>query len=226
MNSFSTPHLRATLGAQFPLVTTEVAVGERLWHVTAVQNEDALLETAEELEHFPYGFLLWESGVGLARHLAAHPELVAGKSILELGAGVGLSGLVAQSLGGSVWQSDHQPGTLSLARINAEQNGVAGVHCFLADWGRWTHRERYAVILGADILYERQMHFHLEHIFHQNLAPDGKLILSDPGRTQAMEFVAHLEKQGWRVTLETQTVLLEDVGQENRPVEVALMTLS
>src|SRR5581483_5896757 len=124
---------------KLPLVTTEIAIGARAYRVTAVQNQDALLDAAEELEHFPYGFLLWESAVGLARWLAADPARVAGRSVLELGAGVGLPGIVAQALGAQVWQTDHQKGALLVARENARQNGVGDIQQFLADWRDWSH---------------------------------------------------------------------------------------
>ncbi len=215
--------LRAKWAAKLPLVTTEVAVGDRRYQVTAVQNQDRLLDVAEEMEHFPYGFLLWESAVGLARFLAANPTLVAGKRVLELGTGVGLAGMAAQAMGAQVWQTDHQAGALALAQINAYQNGIMGLNRFLADWRTWTHKDRYDILLGADILYERAMHFYLESIFRANLAPHGKLLLSDPVRPQALEFVGHLEKSGWQITLETLCVQLEEAGRENRPVEVAIL---
>jgi len=216
--------LRAQIGAKFPLVTAEVEVGTHVWKVTAVQNQDALLDGADELEHFPYGFLLWESAVGLARHLAAHPELVAGKTVLELGAGVGLPGLVARSLGAEVWQTDHQPGALSLLRINAADNGLPPPQTFLADWRSWNHPTRYDVVLGADILYERAMHFYLETLFPRCLAPNGTLLISDPGRPQALEFVAKQESAGWRFAIETQSVSLTENAQIGRAVDVALLT--
>jgi len=68
------------------------------------------------------------------------------------------------------------------------------------------------------------MYFYLEQIFQHCLAPGGHLLLSDPGRPQALEFAAHLEKHGWFMDMETRTVLLEEQGQENRPVDVALWT--
>ena len=84
--------------------------------------------------HAPYGFLLWESSVALARWIAAKPELLRGKGVLELGAGVGLPGLVARSLGASVTQTDHLPQTLALSSLNGMHNGVDRVHRFAADW--------------------------------------------------------------------------------------------
>ncbi len=211
---------------QVPLVTAEVPVGERIWRVTCVQNQDALLDVAETFEHFPFGFLLWESAVGLARRLAAAPEQVAGRSVLELGAGVGLPGIVAHALGGAVRQTDHQAGALALAQRNALQNGVTGITAFLADWRDWRHSTRYGVVLGADILYERSLHYDLERVFVRCIAPGGCLLLADPGRPQSLEFVARLEKFGWQVEMETQTVLLDGAAAENHPVEVVIWRLS
>jgi predicted nicotinamide N-methyase len=216
--------LRAQIGAKFPLVTAEIRIGDRLWKVTAVQNQDALLDGADELEHFPYGFLLWESAIGLARHLAAHPGLVQGKRVLELGAGVGLPGLVARSLGAEVHQTDHQPGALSLIRVNAADNGLPIPQTFIADWREWTHPTRYDVVLGADILYERAMHFYLDTLFPRCLTPTGKLLISDPGRPQALEFVAKQESAGWNFAIETQSVTLIENGRAGRPIDVALIT--
>jgi methyltransferase-like protein 23 len=209
-----------------PLVISEVPVGGRVWRITSVQNQDALLDSAEDLEHFPYGFLLWESAVALARHIADHPGIVEGRTVLELGAGVGLAGIVAQRAGGRVRQTDHQRGALQLAERNAADNGVIGARCFLADWRTWAHRETYDVIVGADITYERAMHYYLEQIFALNLAPGGTILLSDPGRPQSLEFAAHLEDTGWRVSIETQEVALAENDGAGRPVTVAVFTVT
>lgn len=218
--------MRAQLEAKYPLVTVGVEVGERVWNVTCVQDQDTLLDSAEELEYFPYGFLLWEASIALARKLAANPALVVGKRVLELGAGVGLPGIVARSLGASVCQTDHQTHALWLAQVNASDNGVSGITTFAADWQSWSHANAYDVVLGADILYERNMHFYLSDVFRRTKAKNGLLLLSDPGRPQAMEFMAQLEKRGWQMTLETQVVELEEPGQISKPVEVALYTLT
>jgi predicted nicotinamide N-methyase len=179
---------------------------------------------ADQLAHVPYGFLLWESAVALGNRLVAQADLMRNKRVLELGAGMGLPGLIARSLGAEVWQTDHEPEALALAALNAEQNGVTGLRHFVADWEHWTHADRYDLLLGADILYEHATQPHLERIFEQNLAPGGCLLLADPSRPQALAFVAEMEKKGWRFELEMQTIRLPNRFEASRTVEIAVMT--
>ena len=214
--------LFAQTAAQFPLVTEGIAIGGRGWQITAVQNQDALLDGAHRMEHFPFGLLLWASAVGLGQFLARQPQHVEGRTVLELGAGVGVSGLVAQSLGGVVSQTDHQANALALAERNAAQNAVTGIRRFGGDWRTWAHSTRYDVLLGADILYERTMHYYLEQIFAANLAPQGTLLLSDPGRPQALELISRLEKSGWHFAMETLPVVLPNAEKDEPPVEVGI----
>jgi methyltransferase-like protein 23 len=213
-----------TLADRFPLETVDITIGQQLWHITCVTDQDALLDGVDEVEHVPYGFLLWESAIALAQVLVQRGDQLQGKRVLELGAGVGLSGLVAQALGASVWQTDHRADLLVLAEQNARQNQVALPQQFLADWRTWDHVEQYDLILGADILYERAMHRYLAPIFRQNLAPDGQLLLADPSRPQALELIAQLETEGWRIDIVMQTITLPLLKRNNKPVNVALLT--
>jgi predicted nicotinamide N-methyase len=216
--------LPPALKQALPLETFALALGGRTWHITAVQNQDALLDVADQLEHIPYGFLLWESAIGLANLLVRQADQVSGQQVLELGAGVGLPGLVARALQAEVWQTDHEAHALALAATNATQNGVLGIHQFVADWRNWNHTPRYDLLLGADILYERAMHPYLEPIFRQNLAPGGRLLLADPCRPQAFAFVAELERRGWHFTIEIEKITLPIRQEKSKPVEVMLVS--
>ena len=228
------PEALTPLLARVPLVPIQVAVGDRMWQITVVPDQTAFFEVHDDLEDPPYGFLLWEAAIGLARLLVQQPNWVRGKRVLELGAGVGLPGLVADSLGGAVWQTDHLSDILALTALNVRQNGNPPIQHFLADWRRWSHAEHYDLILGADILYDRTFHFYLEHIFYHNLALGGRLLLADPGRPAALDFMVRLEEHGWRVDLETLSVkalaavaapaagVVTPPAAQNRTVEVTI----
>jgi methyltransferase-like protein 23 len=179
-----------------------IPIGEREWRVECVRDQGRILAYAESHAQAPYGLLLWESAVALARSLHRRPTLVANKQVLELGAGVGLPGLVARSLGAEVWQTDHLTAALEIARLNARANDVGGIRQFTADWTRWTDDRLYDVILGADILYDRAMQGSVVSIFGRNLAPDGFVLLADPGRQQSIDLLARLEHEGVRFDLE------------------------
>lgn len=212
------------VGGKLPLETVTVVIGEQKWQITCVRNRAGLATDSDHREHDLYGFLLWESAVGLATTLTQQAAQVQGKQVLELGAGVGLPGLAARRLGANVRQTDYQADALALATWNAQQNGIAEIETFLADWRAWRHPPRYDLILGADILYDATLHFYLEAIFRKNLLPGGRLWLADPGRPQALDFAVQLEAHGWRLDLQTMAVPAFQANESNATVEVTLLT--
>lgn len=211
------------LNPPLPVVTVDLPIGGQEWRITSVRDQDTLLDLADELANVPYGFLLWEASVLLAQRLLDEAARLPGLRILELGAGLGLPGVVARKLGAEVWQTDHEAQALVLAAHNAAQNGVTGIHHFVADWRSWDHTQQYDLLIGADILYERAMYRHLEPIFRQNLAPGGRLFLTDPSRPQALTFVAELEKRGWHFEITMQPVTLPTAIGLGNTVDVALL---
>ena len=194
-----------------------MTISGREWTLAEASSPDALVarvETDADLAAFPYGLLLWPSAIALAERLTAEPALVRGARVLELGAGVGLPGLVAQHLGGVVTQTDHQPAPLALARRNARRNGVAGIVTQEGDWRRFPTLPPFDVVLGSDILYERALHPALLALLPSVVAPGGLLLLSDPLRPQSTVFVDALERAGWRVTMAAQTVAWREERKE------------
>ena len=212
-----------TQGPAAITVETTLRLAGHDWLFQAAPDADALLRqvvTDADLEAFPYGLLLWPSAVGLAERLVAEPTLVAGRRVLELGAGVGLPGLVAQSLGASVTQTDYQDGPLALARRNAERNGVGGIVYRLLDWRAPPALAPFDVVLASDVLYERGLHEALFGLLPTVVAPDGLLLLSDPMRPQALTFVDALEAHGWAWQMEGRSVAWQ--GEQK---EVAVFTV-
>jgi len=174
------------------------------------------VRTDEDVANFPYGLMLWPSAVGLAEWLARTPSLIQGKRVLEIGAGVGLAGLAARALGAEVTQTDFQADALTLCRHNASCNGIEGVRVARGDWRDFPpDLASCDVVLGSDVLYERSLHPALESLLPHLIVPDGLIILSDPLRPQALEFVGRFEARGgWEVRMEGLTVPWEDADKE------------
>jgi predicted nicotinamide N-methyase len=139
----------ARLGAE-RLPGTDIA----LWLIDA-QNMDRQFspdETRRILEEPPYWCFCWASGLALARWLAERPQWVAGKRVLDFGAGSGIAAIAAAKAGAAeVVACDLDPLALAASRANAELNGVQ--LSYSEDF--FGEEDRYDLILVADVLYDR-----------------------------------------------------------------------
>lgn len=202
------PDILHTTAGDLVLQEVQMTVQGRTW---TIHHTGAVISREQEVEFLvhenatrPYGIVLWPAAIALAHEVASRD--LAGKRILELGAGTGLPGIVAASLGARVVQTDRQQLVLHVCKQNAERNGVTTIDHRIADWTSWDDTERYDLIIGSDILYAEPLHPSLRHIFETNLAPNGTILLSDPFRAQSVRLLRTLEVEGWQVTMDKWTV--------------------
>lgn len=207
------PLLRTSIG-EFALHEYHLASGGRSWsffHTGAVvtaQQERAYL--ARERDRLPYGVMLWPASIALAHDVVSRGEALVGKRILELGAGTGMPGIVAASLGARVLQVDHSSVALHVCGLNAQRNNATGVEVREVDWDAFESDEPFDLILGADVLYATTMHPRLRAICERYLAPGGTVLFSDPLREQSLPMLEAMETDGWRVSLSKWSVQMDD----------------
>ncbi len=221
--------LRRLLESRCPLEEQEVRFGDRPFRVVACPDLDVLLEgvdTDAGLDDFPYGVSLWPAAIALSKWLVQQADELCGKTLLELGCGVGLPGIVGHTLGARVVQSDYLRDAMDLARYNAAINDVSGITYLVADWRMFDHAERYDFVIGADIMYTRTLHRDLTDVLDRAVAPGGTLVLTDPIRPQSVEMIDRLESHGWLLDMtaipvqfrgdETHVALFEGVRRDGR----------
>lgn len=217
--------LRTTAG-DFQLHEYNLALAGRRW---TILHTGALLGFWDEQRFLSeprnrqaYGVALWPAAIALAHDVAARADEFAGRRVLELGAGTGLPGIVAASLGARVVQTDRQELALAVCRRNGERNGVASIDYRLADWSAWSDEGQYDWILGADVLYAESAREPLQKIFASNLAPGGRLLLSDPFRSMSLRLLEAMEGDGWTVAMSKWNV--GDANDEPRAIGVFELT--
>jgi predicted nicotinamide N-methyase len=103
----------------------------------------------------PFWAFAWAGGQGLARYLLDHPELVAGKRVLDFASGSGLVAIAAAKAGASmVDASEIDEFALAAIDLNAMQNGVTiatrGGDLIGCDEG-------WDVVLAGDVSYQKDM---------------------------------------------------------------------
>jgi predicted nicotinamide N-methyase len=183
-----------------------VNIGERTFTILSVTNFDELYEqlVAKGLQHedvanerIPYWSELWPSAVGLATHLVKHPFLVAGKTVLEIGCGLGLPALVAASSGADVTSTDYLQDAVDFAQKNTEINSITNIHFKTFDWRGAEGHGQFDVLLASDVAYERSQFGHLEKAFKHLVKPGGLILLSEPNRYIAEPFFENLTKTGY-----------------------------
>jgi protein N-lysine methyltransferase METTL21A len=151
----------------------------------------------------PYWAELWGCSLTVCQRLVQLP--LPSVRVLDLGCGLGLTGTVAAACGAVVTMADAAPPALLFARLNSWPYRDR-VQVRRLDWRRDRLAERYAWIVGADILYDREDWPYLDAFWQDHLAPGGTILLGEGGRSTGGEFPAWLDGRGWRLD-STQTTL-------------------
>jgi predicted nicotinamide N-methyase len=158
---------------------------------------------------WPLFGLLWPSGAQLAACLAARP-VRAGERILEIGCGLGLASLVGHRRGADVTASDNHPLAGPFMAENIRLNALAPIRYRHGHWsasaaqrqdandgGLHELRGRFDLIIGSDLLYERDDGGRLAAFIGRHAAPDALVWIVDPDRGNRAAFNRHMAAQGF-----------------------------
>ena len=190
------------------------------WHPAdpdALVDDEVLAQSGKELEWQPYWAEAWDAAYGVARELAGRE--LQGMQVLDLGCGLGLTGTVAAARGARVVMADYAPPALLFAEANSwpwrDQ-----VQIVRLDWRKDRLGASFDLIVGSDILYDREDLPSLDAFWQQHLDTEGSILLGDPTRTMTQEFIHWIRERGWRMKESHR-----HVPQSDRPIRLVELRL-
>ena len=142
-------------------------------------------KTEDELEKInvapPFWAFAWAGGQALARYLIDTPDLVRGRSVLDLGSGSGLTAIAARLVGsGPVLAADIDPIALVAIGLNCSANAV--VAATTADDLLALAPGKYGVILVGDLFYDRALAERVTAFIEIARAAGAVVLIGDPKR--------------------------------------------
>ncbi|PUE09495.1 SAM-dependent methyltransferase [Limnohabitans sp. T6-5] len=173
--------------------------------------QDKALNLGISAATWPLFGLLWPSGARMAERMALRP--VTGERILEIGCGLALSSLVAHRRGAHVTASDCHPLAHAFLNHNTQLNGLTPITYNHGLWGTAAKREDgqpvltqaedadvngvFDLIVGSDILYERDDEGTLASFIDAHAALTSEIWVVDPNRGNRSAFHKHMARAGF-----------------------------
>ncbi|MBT9314194.1 class I SAM-dependent methyltransferase [Leptothoe spongobia] len=177
--------------------------------IDTLLDHPATYAAFDQDEYMPYWAQLWPSALMLGQEIAQH-SWPGNMQVLEVGCGLGLSGLVALALGMDVVFSDYDVAALEFAALNARRNGFDRFLTLPLDWRCPPDGLQVSLILAADVIYEMRNIRPLIDLMTVVLSPGGECWLADPDRPHREDFQAELVSQGFEFEAMVRSVVRLD----------------
>lgn len=237
-DSIRAGRLREKLARDYDLTDHLAEWGEIRSSMLRVSDPDAVLDTVSQAEterlargepgepaRLPYWAAVWESADALAEMLGTrHLDALLGRDLsglraLDLGCGTGTTAVALLSRGIHVTAVDIEVPALRFAQFNTlAWRGQIRLRRF--DWSKDNLGRRFDLIVGADVLYERDQWPNLDRCWRAHLDEGGVVVLGEPHRPRADEFGPFAREAGWQVQIVQATA-----KPDRRPVRLFVLTL-
>ncbi len=173
---------------------SEVVVEGKKFRFYVPSDLEPLLDEGTSTSNFPLWARIWEPSIVLAQHLATLPPEHSG-NCLEIGAGLGVAGIIAARFGHSVTITEYDDIAMQFAKANAILNECPETAVKRLDWHDPQLDTKYRTIFGSEIVYRKEDYGALLKLFHAYLEPGGLIVLAEGLRRTSMEFLGLLSEQ-------------------------------
>ena len=194
------------------------AIPEILLHTAGPASGLWRLAGRGETDPAPYWAYPWAGGAVLARHLLDRPEVVAGRRVVDLGAGSGLVAIAAAKAGAAaVTAVDVDANAIAAIGLNAAVNGV-NILVVTADIIEAPPPEETDILVVGDLFYDPALALRVMAFLRRCQAAGIEVLIGDPER-------AHLP-HGELTRIATHGVADFGAGSAAKAVQAGVFSLS
>lgn len=157
---------------------------------------------------WPMFGVIWPSSEILA-HLMLKCQ-TKGKRILEVGCGIALASMVLNQRLADITATDYHPETESFLDYNTSLNNSPKIPFIRAEWDNTDNSlGAFDIIIGSDLLYERDHADMLSKFINQHAKKDCDVIIVDPRRGNHASFTKKMENFNFSCRQENAHVSVE-----------------
>ncbi|NNF97753.1 MAG: methyltransferase [Desulfobacteraceae bacterium] len=173
--------------AEYETTIEELLIHDKRFRFHVPASIDRFLDADDALKDFPLWAKMWEASVILSNFLSKMPALPDEK-MLELGAGLGVVGIVAAAFGHKVTMTEYNTDALNFAHANAELNNSENITIAALDWNNPAVDGEFDVIIGSEITFNKNNFNNIYKLLRRYLKSDGRAILAEGMRASGLEF--------------------------------------
>jgi predicted nicotinamide N-methyase len=175
------PDVAAFIETHLPLVPVNSIPEIRLHRAQASSGLWRLAQSAKAGFGAPYWAYPWAGGIALARYVLDQPEVVADRSVFDLGAGSGLVGIAAAKAGARhVLAADTDGHAIIALGLNAAANNVS-LSTICSDVTAAPPPAADVVLVG-DLFYEAVLAQRVTAFLETCVSAGLSVLIGDPGR--------------------------------------------
>jgi hypothetical protein len=138
----------------------------------------------------------WDLTTQFCRFLLAHPTWVAGRSVLVLGAGIGLETLVIGRLCKTLYLNDRAPGALDLCAQQLRRNGITDFTCLCGSY-ETLDLPPVDLLVGCYLVYNRDTAAAMRQLLARHTPP----VLLSNGNLLSWQALLRETKRPYRTLL-------------------------
>ena len=196
---------------------TVVSLGRLSLRILHPAKSDDLISEEDYVvdERLPYWADIWPASRVLAQVILDEPDSY-GKTLLELGCGLGVVSLAATLARFRVLATDYYHSALDFARHNVRVNGAGELTTLPLNWREPAPPLReFDYVVASDVLYEREYGRIVAEKIALFLKPGGTALVADPGRIAAHMFLSRCAELKLRLASHM-LVPIVDAGRHQR----------